>query len=99
METLPSVASPDAKTMSTSTEKTADGPIPMSFPAILRNPGIGDRFAHLHRIDSAQLRGSVAAAATAASKKKNRRDEKEGKRWVRRKDNGAYAARSARSPV
>ncbi|KAI0730340.1 hypothetical protein C8Q72DRAFT_874823 [Fomitopsis betulina] len=62
----------------------------MSFPAILRNPGIGDRFAHLHRIDSAQLRGSVAAAATAASKKKNRRDEKEGKRWVRRKDNARF---------
>ena len=54
------------------------GPIPMSFPAILRGPGLADRFAHLR----------PSGASVTAYPKKNRRDEKEGKRWVRRKDNG-----------
>lgn len=100
METIPLVVSPNAKHLSVPTEMITgrdDGPVPMSFPAILRNPGVADRFAHLHRNDSDQLRGLATAAS--ASKKKNRRDEKEGKRWVRRKENGAYAARPARSPV
>ncbi|KAH9935680.1 uncharacterized protein B0H18DRAFT_869033 [Fomitopsis serialis] len=60
----------------------------MSFPAVLRNPGIADRFAHLHRSDSSHLRGSSAAPAAP---KKNKRDEKEGKRWVRRKENARFA--------
>jgi len=56
----------------------------MSFPAILRNPGITDRFAHL-RIDA-----NGTSSAVAHVPKKSRRDEKEGKRWVRRKENGAW---------
>ena len=57
------------------------GPIPMSFPAILRTAGLTDRFAHL-RISSS------TSASVPVTPKKNRRDDKEGKRWVRRKDNG-----------
>ncbi|KAH9839308.1 uncharacterized protein C8Q71DRAFT_795589 [Rhodofomes roseus] len=60
----------------------------MSFPAVLRNSGIADRFAHLHRSDSNYARGSPAASAAP---KKSKRDEKEGKRWVRRKDNARFA--------
>ncbi|KAI0930138.1 hypothetical protein AcV5_006928 [Taiwanofungus camphoratus] len=61
-----------------------NGPVPMSFPAILRNPGISNRFAH--------LRASVdrGAAAVPVALKKNKRDAKEGKRWVRRKENARF---------
>ena len=55
-----------------------NGPIPMSFPAILRGSGLVDRFAHLR----------PSGVSAPAHPKKNRRDEKEGKRWVRRNDNG-----------
>lgn len=53
----------------------------MSFPAILRGPGMPDRFAHLR----------PSSANTPVYPKKNRRDEKEGKRWARRNDNGLFA--------
>ncbi|KII92524.1 hypothetical protein PLICRDRAFT_102894 [Plicaturopsis crispa FD-325 SS-3] len=60
--------------------------IPLSFPAILRNPGLTDRFAH--------LRTSGSSAATrerpSVSVKKNKRAENEGKRWVRRKENSKF---------
>ncbi|EJF65508.1 hypothetical protein DICSQDRAFT_144145 [Dichomitus squalens LYAD-421 SS1] len=55
----------------------------MSFPAILRNPGISDRFAHL-RVPPR------AAPSPSVSGKRNRRDDKEGKRWVRRKENARF---------
>lgn len=55
----------------------------MSFPAILRNPGLSDRFAHL-RISSTEK----AAPPLSAAARRNKRDEKEGKRWIRRKENG-----------
>ncbi len=61
-----------------------NGPLPMSFPAILRNPGLSDRFAHL------RVRTQSSATSSPAAVKRNRRDEKEGKRWVRRKENGTY---------
>lgn len=62
-----------------------DGPVPMSFPAILRNPGVSDRFAHLR---VAAERAEVAPPSTVP--KSNRRDDKEGKRWVRRKENAHF---------
>ena len=61
-----------------------NGPVPMSFPAILRTAGLSDRFAHL-RI--APDRAAVTASPGAHPKK--RREDREGKRWVRRKENGA----------
>ena len=48
-------------------------PVPLSFPAILRNP----KLAHLHQDPPAQR------------KVKQDRPEPEGKRWVRRRENGA----------
>ncbi|KAI8972258.1 hypothetical protein BD414DRAFT_500706 [Trametes punicea] len=56
------------------------GPVPMSFPALLRTPGLSDRFAHL-RVPTEKYAPSVSA-------RRNKREEKEGKRWVRRKENG-----------
>jgi hypothetical protein len=66
---------------------TADSGIPvLSFPAILRNPGLNHRFAHLH---GGTATGSGHKLQTVkATIKKNHRDQNEGKRWVRRKDNG-----------
>lgn len=62
----------------------ASGPIPMSFPAVLRNSKLADRFAH--------LRIASSVGETAPMKvKKNSREDHEGKRWVRRKDNGQRA--------
>jgi hypothetical protein len=58
-----------------------DGPVPLSFPAILRNPKLADRYAHLH--------DRSGAAPPQASISKARRDEHEGKRWIRRRENGA----------
>lgn len=58
-----------------------DSPIPLSFPAILRNPKLADRYAHLHE--------RSGAAPPKASISKARRDEHEGKRWIRRRENGA----------
>ncbi|KAI0769729.1 hypothetical protein BD413DRAFT_604842 [Trametes elegans] len=54
----------------------------MSFPAFLRNPGLSDRFAH--------LRVPTEKAAPSLSARRNKRDEKEGKRWVRRKENARF---------
>jgi len=62
------------------------GPLPMSFPAILRTSGINDRFAHLR----VGLDRSSSAPAPGTPKK-NKRDDKEGKRWVRRMENGSYS--------
>lgn len=68
----------------TDTNKTPAGPIPMSFPAILRGPGgVPDRFAHLQPAIE-----RVGNGLSSASSAKDRRDDKEGKRWVRRKENG-----------
>ncbi|KAG5639103.1 hypothetical protein H0H81_006692 [Sphagnurus paluster] len=56
-------------------------PLPLSFPAILRNPGISDRFAHLQTSEH-----SIAVPATIKKLKR----EHEGKRWIRRKDNARF---------
>ncbi|CAL1706537.1 unnamed protein product [Somion occarium] len=71
----------------TSTTIDDKGPVPMSFPAILRDSGITDRFAHL-RIGTGK---SVSLASSPyPTTKKSRRDEKEGKRWIRRKENARF---------
>ena len=62
----------------------------LSFPAILRNPGITSRYAHLH--DSESQGDTYRPHPTHKSINKNRRDQNEGKRWVRRKDNGQFIA-------
>jgi hypothetical protein len=58
------------------------GPVPLSFPSILRHRGLTSRYAHL--VDST---GPPAPAPTQA-KKVWRRNDNEGKRWVRRRENG-----------
>jgi hypothetical protein len=55
------------------------GPLPMSFPAILRNPGVA-RFV--------QARQSEDVPKGPPASKKGKRDER-GKRWIRRDENGA----------
>ena len=63
----------------------------LSFPAILGNPGISNRFAHLQ--DSKTQGDTYHKSHTAhTSINKNRRDQNEGRRWVRRKDNGQFIA-------
>ncbi|KAI0066059.1 hypothetical protein BV25DRAFT_1988543 [Artomyces pyxidatus] len=62
-------------------------PVPLSFPAVLRNPGLTTRFAHLS-LNGQSARRPVSAPVTP--KKVSRRDENEGKRWVRRKENARF---------
>lgn len=78
---VPSLVLPGAKqTGDVSSQVPDDGPVPLSFPAILRNPKLVDRYAH--------LRERSVAAPPKASISKARRDEHEGKRWIRRRENG-----------
>jgi hypothetical protein len=64
----------------------SDKPIPLSFPALLRNPGINDRYGHL------QARGPrPSRSAGGATGKRAWRDENEGKRWLRRKENATFS--------
>ena len=57
-----------------------DSSVPvLSFPAILRNPGLNSRFAHL---------GSAQANQRHTQLKTHLKEQLEGKRWIRRKDNG-----------
>ena len=58
------------------------GPVPLSFPSILRHRGLTSRYAHL--IDST----GPPPPAPAQAKKVLRRNDNEGKRWVRRRENG-----------
>jgi hypothetical protein len=55
----------------------------LSFPAILRNPGLSDRFAHLRVEEQIPPDQSTVKSRRAGFKRDN-----EGKRWIRRKDNG-----------
>jgi hypothetical protein len=63
------------------------GPPILSFPAILRNPGLSNRFAHLQG-DSQERAAARRAQNAVTPAKKRQRDQNDGKRWVRRKDNG-----------
>jgi hypothetical protein len=64
--------------LSPSTESKDKGPVPMSFPCVLRNSGLSSRYAHL-----------VDPVGPVQPKKVWRRNDNEGKRWVRRRENGA----------
>jgi hypothetical protein len=63
---------------------TSAGPVPMSFPAILRAPKLADRFAHLRLVNASDEPTSDAARLVV---KKDKREDREGKRWIRRKEN------------
>ena len=67
-----------------SQNKTDMGPVPLSFPAILRNPKLSDRYAHLR--PTAQDREATSQQQLKRTKKD--RNVLEGKRWVRRRENG-----------
>ena len=66
------------------------GPVPMSFPAILRAPKLADRFAHLRLASGLEEPTSDAARLVV---KKDKREDREGKRWVRRKENCTFPTR------
>jgi hypothetical protein len=72
--------SPQKSSVETKAQALDDGPVPLSFPAILRNPNLANRYAYLHE------RPAIAHPKTSLSKA--RRDEHEGKRWIRRRENG-----------
>ncbi|VDB87426.1 unnamed protein product [Peniophora sp. CBMAI 1063] len=64
----------------------ADAPVPLSFPAFLRNAGLQSRFAQLSE-------GGITyrtKSAPSVTKRISRRDENDGKRWVRRKENSRF---------
>ncbi|TFK26541.1 hypothetical protein FA15DRAFT_279104, partial [Coprinopsis marcescibilis] len=81
------ISSPTSHTAAPAVSQTA--PI-LSFPAILRNPGLTSRFAHLtgETLERAE-RSKVKNVSSAL--KKHRRDQNDGKRWIRRKDNAQFA--------
>lgn len=56
----------------------------LSFPAILRNSALQDRYAHLHQLSPS----SDGTTPDQVPFKRIRTDQHEGKRWARRKDNG-----------
>lgn len=66
-------------------------PVPMSFPAFLRDSGISDRFAHLRAGHSSITTSGPGVASAPLQPKKSKRDEKDGKRWARRKENGSFS--------
>ncbi|KAF9449180.1 hypothetical protein P691DRAFT_667963 [Macrolepiota fuliginosa MF-IS2] len=59
----------------------------LSFPAILRNPGLKDRYAHLR---GGNIAGQDQGIPGQIVFKKIRRDQNEGKRWIRRRDNAHF---------
>ncbi|TDL25937.1 hypothetical protein BD410DRAFT_813024 [Rickenella mellea] len=60
-------------------------PIPMSFPTVLLHPKMGDPYARLRDTSSVH----TTSSAHVQGKRRNR-EEKEGKRWVRRKENARF---------
>ncbi|KAF7361942.1 Pentatricopeptide repeat-containing protein [Mycena venus] len=69
-----------------SLDDPAPAAIPLSFPALLRNPGIASRYAYLS--------DSVSEKPKPIVPKKHktlRRDDNEGKRWIRRKENARFS--------
>ena len=86
MDSLKDIDTEESQTHVATAESQDKGPVPMSFPATLRTTGLTDRYAHL--LLAAARSSTLASHSSFAVPKKNRRDEKEGKRWVRRKENG-----------
>lgn len=64
---------------------TVINPVPMSFPQILRNSRLSDRFAYLRGENTSRSLRNTSLVA-----KRVTRDDREGKRWIRRKENGPY---------
>lgn len=79
-EVPPQITAAVASASETAQDK---GPVPLSFPSILRYPGLTTRYAHL--VESTR---SPSAPSPIQSKKVWRRNDNEGKRWVRRRENG-----------
>ncbi|KAJ3505798.1 hypothetical protein NLJ89_g7227 [Agrocybe chaxingu] len=65
----------------------ADTEVVLSFPAILRNPGLKDRYGYLH---TATGTPGTPPKSQSPVFKKQRRNQNEGKRWVRRNDNARF---------
>ncbi|CAA7261767.1 unnamed protein product [Cyclocybe aegerita] len=65
----------------------ADTGVVLSFPAILRNLGLKDRYAYLH---AAPGTSGTPPKSQSQVLKKQRRNQNEGKRWVRRNDNARF---------
>lgn len=79
--------------------KVTEAPIPLSFPAILRNPLLSDRYAHLRPSGArASAHGNIGSTGVKANLKKGRRDDNEGKRWIRRKENGQFPLSTCPQP-
>ena len=62
-------------------------PVPMSFPSFLRNPKLSDRYAYLQ---GSRARVIPEESEATSARRKRTREDKEGKRWVRRKENGMF---------
>ncbi|KAG8213897.1 hypothetical protein J3R82DRAFT_10642 [Butyriboletus roseoflavus] len=60
------------------------GPVPLSFPALLRNPKLSNRFAHLH------IPSQDSPHQSHQRRTNKDRLEPEGKRWVRRRENAKF---------
>ncbi|KAF8902894.1 hypothetical protein CPB84DRAFT_1775131 [Gymnopilus junonius] len=58
----------------------------LSFPAILRNPGLTDRYAHLRE----SAAGHAPNQQSKTTFRKKHKYDNEGKRWIRRKDNARF---------
>ena len=62
-------------------------PVPMSFPAILRNSKLSDRYSYL-RENETIIRDNTPSNNSVPKRKT--REDKEGKRWVRRRENARF---------
>ena len=62
-------------------------PVPMSFPTILRNSKLSDRYSYLR--ESETIIRDNTPSNNSVPKRKTRED-KEGKRWVRRRENARF---------
>lgn len=74
------------------------GPRPLSFPAILRNPGLSNRLAHL-RADDDLSEYHASLPVRSARNRARRREENGGKRWIRRSENGSCISSTATGSV
>ncbi|RXW22989.1 hypothetical protein EST38_g2882 [Candolleomyces aberdarensis] len=74
------IAAAPAPAPAQATASPVQGPPILSFPAILRHPGLSNRFAHLQG-DLQERAAARRAQNAAAPAKKRQRDQNDGKRW------------------
>ena len=74
----------ELSTQTTGDTTIVDEPVPLSFPAILRNSKLADRFAYL------QVAAPARSTTSSSAQTKRIRINNEGKRWIRRKENGVF---------